>query len=69
MGFKPIFPKFLFFLNYIHILLIPLILFQVSGNPRNDRLHGKTFLKVERQVENGGWETVYTDAHWDTKLV
>ncbi|XP_026481963.1 neutral ceramidase [Ctenocephalides felis] len=40
----------------------------VSGNPRNDRLHGKTFLKVERQVENGGWETVYTDAHWDTKM-
>ena len=38
-----------------------------SANPRNDLMTMKSFLDVERQMDDGTWETVYTDSNWETK--
>lgn len=43
----------------------------VAGNPRNC-LHvenkNMTFLSVEKEVAESSWETMFTDADWDTKF-
>jgi len=39
----------------------------VSGNPRNNLMHGETFLKVER-LEGDDWILVANDAVWETKF-
>lgn len=38
----------------------------VSGNPRNNLQHDRTYLTVERQDSNGNWTVVATDASWET---
>lgn len=40
----------------------------VSGHPRNNLLHGRTFLAIEQQKGNN-WVTVATDANWETKYL
>ncbi|XP_017780486.1 PREDICTED: neutral ceramidase [Nicrophorus vespilloides] len=39
----------------------------VSGHPRNNLMHDKTYLTVERQ-EGEGWNVVATDGCWETKF-
>lgn len=39
----------------------------VAGNPRNNLFHEKTYLAIERKVNEGKWKTIYTDASWETK--
>jgi len=40
----------------------------IAGHPRNDPMRGGTFFVIERQIESSArWETVRTDADWDTK--
>lgn len=39
----------------------------VSGNPRNNLFHEKTYLAVERKINEERWKVVHTDASWDTK--
>ncbi|KAF5301791.1 hypothetical protein FQA39_LY10576 [Lamprigera yunnana] len=39
----------------------------VSANPRNNLMHNKTFLIIERLVEQK-WVIVATDANWETKF-
>ncbi|XP_044761583.1 neutral ceramidase [Coccinella septempunctata] len=39
----------------------------ISGHPRNNVKQGKTFLTVEKQLENKTWQIVYTDANWETR--
>lgn len=39
---------------------------QVSGHPRNNLMHEKTFLAIEKYVDNQ-WVTVATDANWETR--
>ncbi|KAB7508133.1 Neutral ceramidase [Armadillidium nasatum] len=40
----------------------------VAGNPRNDVRLGDTFLTVERKVNSSYWETIATDASWETRI-
>lgn len=40
---------------------------QISGHPRNNVMHNRTFLAVEKLVGNDEWRLVMTDADWDTK--
>lgn len=40
----------------------------VAGNPRNDPMLNKTFLTVERKVNNT-WEIVRTDNDYDTRYM
>lgn len=39
----------------------------VSGNPRNNLQHEKTYLTVEYQTANGDWKIVAVDSNWETK--
>lgn len=39
-----------------------------SGNPRNDRKNGSTFLTVEKKGSNNEWVVMRTDACWDTRF-
>ncbi|KAI8979014.1 Neutral/alkaline nonlysosomal ceramidase [Pilobolus umbonatus] len=39
----------------------------VAGNPRNDPMRGKTFLTVEKKVEND-WKIIRTDDDYDTRF-
>lgn len=39
----------------------------ISGNPRNNLQHEKTYLTVELQRPNGDWFVVASDANWETK--
>lgn len=39
----------------------------MSANPRNNLKHESTYFTVERQVSEGEWGIVATDAGWDTK--
>lgn len=39
----------------------------VSGNPRNNLQHGKTYLTVEYQTADGSWTVVAVDSNWETK--
>ncbi|XP_065371278.1 neutral ceramidase [Calliphora vicina] len=41
----------------------------VSGNPRNNLFHEKTYLAVERKINEERWKVVHTDASWDTKFI
>lgn len=47
--------------------LSQIICLQISGHPRNNVKQGKTFLTVEKQLENKTWQIVYTDANWETR--
>lgn len=38
----------------------------IAGNPRNNIFHEKTYLVVERKI-NERWKVLLTDADWDTK--
>lgn len=38
----------------------------ISGNPRNNLQHEKTYFTVEMQDANGNWTVIATDASWDT---
>lgn len=39
-----------------------------TANPRNNRMHEKSFFTVERQNEDGEFQVVATDANWETKF-
>lgn len=39
----------------------------VSGNPRNNLQHDKTYLTVEYQNADGNWIIVAVDSNWETK--
>lgn len=39
-----------------------------SAHPKNDYMHGKTFLVVEREVSPGNWKVEYTDADYCTRM-
>jgi len=39
----------------------------IAGHPRNNVMHGKTFLTVEKLVAEDEWVVVATDANWETK--
>lgn len=41
----------------------------VSGNPRNNLQHEKTYLTVEYQTANGDWKIVAVDSNWETKFM
>ncbi|XP_060526421.1 neutral ceramidase [Cylas formicarius] len=41
----------------------------VSGHPRNDVMHGKTFLTVEQQTANNSWKVIANDASWETRFI
>ena len=41
----------------------------VSGHLKNNMKLGSSFLYVERQLENGTWMVVGTDADWNTKIL
>lgn len=38
----------------------------VSGNPRNDLQHEKTYFTVDRKTRDGNWEVIATDSDWNT---
>lgn len=38
----------------------------ISGNPRNDLQHDKTYLTVERYTSDGNWTVIATDGDWET---
>lgn len=38
----------------------------ISGNPRNNLQHEKTYFTIEKQDANGNWTVVATDASWET---
>ncbi|XP_039431133.1 neutral ceramidase [Culex pipiens pallens] len=40
----------------------------VTGNPRNNLMHDKTFFTVEQKQVDGNWTVVATDANWETKF-
>lgn len=40
----------------------------VSGNPRNNHMLESSFFFVEKQLPNGEWMVVATDANWETRL-
>lgn len=39
-----------------------------AGHPRNNNMHGKTFLTVERN-DGDDWTIIATDANWETKFI
>lgn len=39
----------------------------VAGHPRNNPMIGKTFLTVEKRLEDGTWKIVRTDDDYDTR--
>lgn len=39
----------------------------VSGNPRNNLQHEKTYLTIEQQNGEGSWKIVSVDSNWETK--
>lgn len=39
----------------------------ISGNPRNNLQHEKTYLSVEYQNPDGNWVIVAVDSNWETK--
>ena len=41
----------------------------VSGNPRNNLMHEKSYFLVEKLQENGDWKIVMTDANWETRYL
>ncbi|MDK0841601.1 neutral/alkaline non-lysosomal ceramidase C-terminal domain-containing protein, partial [Clostridium perfringens] len=41
----------------------------IAGNPRNNLMHGKTFMAVEKQLPDESWKVVYTDANWETRFI
>ncbi|KAK2153549.1 hypothetical protein LSH36_293g02005 [Paralvinella palmiformis] len=41
----------------------------VSGNPRNNLMTERTFLEVQRQLDDNSWTAEYSDAHWETKYI
>ncbi|KAJ3641677.1 hypothetical protein Zmor_028161 [Zophobas morio] len=41
----------------------------ISGHPRNNLMHDRTFLTVEKRVEARKWKVVATDADWETKFI
>ncbi|XP_005183819.1 neutral ceramidase [Musca domestica] len=41
----------------------------VAGNPRNNLFHEKTYLTVERKINEERWKVVHTDASWDTRFI
>lgn len=41
----------------------------VSGNPRNNLQHEKTYLTVEYQNADGHWNIVAADSSWETKYI
>ncbi|KAJ8978006.1 hypothetical protein NQ317_004551 [Molorchus minor] len=40
----------------------------IAGHPRNDVMHDKTFLTVEK-LEGDDWKVIATDADWETKFI
>lgn len=38
----------------------------ISGNPRNNLQHEKTYLTVEKFMPDGNWTVIATDANWET---
>lgn len=38
----------------------------VSGNPRNNLQHQKSFLTIEQQIVDSNWTVTATDADWET---
>ncbi|XP_055586308.1 neutral ceramidase [Uranotaenia lowii] len=40
----------------------------VSGNPRNNLMHDKTYFTVEQKQVDGNWTVIATDANWETKF-
>ncbi|KAI8887910.1 Neutral/alkaline nonlysosomal ceramidase [Backusella circina FSU 941] len=40
----------------------------VAGNPRNDPMLGKTFLTVERKVNESEWQVILTDSDYNTRF-
>lgn len=41
----------------------------ISGNPRNNLQHDKTYFTVEKYLPDGNWTTVATDGDWETSYV
>jgi neutral ceramidase len=41
----------------------------VSGNPRNNHMTESSFFFVEKQLSNGEWLVIATDANWETRSV
>ena len=41
----------------------------ISGHLRNNLMLESSFLTVEKQEADGGWEVVARDADWETRLV
>lgn len=41
----------------------------ISGNPRNNLQHEKTYFAVEKQNAEGNWTVIATDASWETSWV
>lgn len=39
----------------------------IAANPRNNILHDKTYLTIEKINSEGNWTIVATDANWDTQ--
>lgn len=38
----------------------------ISGNPRNNLQHEKTYFTVEKRMSDGNWTVIATDANWET---
>jgi neutral ceramidase len=39
-----------------------------SGHPKNDFMTDKSFLTIEKQMQDGSWKVILTDADWDTRF-
>lgn len=53
----------------LHTMIIPLLVLQVAGHPRNNLMTDSTFLTVERLEDDEVWLPIATDADWETKYV
>lgn len=40
----------------------------ITGNPRNNLMHDKTYFTVEQKQIDGDWTVIATDANWETKF-
>lgn len=40
----------------------------IGGHPRNNPMHERSFLLIQKLNANNKWETVYTDANWETRF-
>lgn len=40
----------------------------ITGNPRNNLMHDKTYFTVEQKQIDGSWTVIATDANWETKF-